>query len=194
MKVVMSVILGHLRPAVALVAVFTLLLGVLYPAAVETVVRHSFTLQIEDGIVRDRSGHVLATAFSGPAEDRPQYVWGRIYGADTLGCDAFDTTPRPARCQRAVAARVAALHAADPEAGPAIPADLLMLTSSNLQPDISLAAAQYQAHRVAVSRHIAQQQVDAVIDAATHNAIYNTTQGLYVNVLEVNLRLDGKLA
>ncbi len=194
MKVVMSLVVAQLRPALCLIAVFTLALGVLYPAAVATAVKHGFTLQIEEGVVRDRSGRVLATAFSGGGEDRPQYFWGRIYGVDTVGCDAFAATAEPGRCHDAVAARRVAVLAADPLAGTAIPPELLDITRSNLPPNISLSAALYQAHRVAMARHISQQQVEAVIAAATHNAIYNTTRGLYVNVLELNLRLDGKLA
>lgn len=192
MKGVLSLFGSHMRPALVLMAVFSLALGVLYPAVVGAVVKYGFNLQIEEGVIRAPSGRVLATSFSGPAESRPQYFWGQIYSADTAGCPAPGATG--AACQRAVTARVAALHAADPDASGTIPSDLVTIASSNLQPDISLAAAQYQSHRVALARHIPEQQVDALIRASTRNSTYNTTQGLYVNVLELNLRLDGALA
>lgn len=62
-----------------------------------------------------------------------------------------------------------------------------------LEPHIALSAALGQVSTVAAARRLGVEDVRRLVERSAHNAIYNTTQGLYVDVLEVNLRLDGKL-
>ncbi len=192
MKLLVSTVVSHLRPGIVLLAIFAIVLGGAYPAIVGAMIEHGLAMQIANTEIRDPSGHLLASALSGPAEERPQYFWGRIYGPGTRACaDAVGQEPN--RCKQIRAARFKALRAGDPGTT-SIPPELLIIASSNLTPEISVAAARYQAPRVARFRGLSLARVQAVIDASTRNSVYNTTKGLYVNVLELNLRLDGKLA
>lgn len=64
---------------------------------------------------------------------------------------------------------------------------------TRLDPTISLDAALAQVSRIAAQRHMSAFRLRELIDRSTRNSTYNTTRGLYVNLLELNLRLDGKL-
>jgi K+-transporting ATPase ATPase C chain len=93
----------------------------------------------------------------------------------------------------AVKARVAALRAADPSNTAAVPVDLVTASASGLDPHISLAAAQYQAGRVATARKLSPQAVQVLIDQATQRPIMRLLGEPVVNVLQLNLALDGHL-
>lgn len=93
-----------------------------------------------------------------------------------------------------VQARVEALLAADPSMeGTPIPVDLVTVSGSGLDPEISPAAADYQVHRIAEARGISEDEVREVIDACTTGRWLGIFGEPRVNVLKVNLMLDGIL-
>ena len=100
------------------------------------------------------------------------------------------TDPNPALLD-AVKARIAALRAADPGNTAPVPVDLVTASASGLDPDISLAAARYQAPRVARARHLPLARVQALIDAQARHRWLGLFGAPRVNVLELNLALDG---
>jgi K+-transporting ATPase ATPase C chain len=90
----------------------------------------------------------------------------------------------------AVRDRVAALRAADPSNTARVPVDLVTTSASGLDPDISLAAAYYQAARVARARGMTENQVNALIAAQAEQPLAGFLGEPRVNVLRLNLALD----
>jgi K+-transporting ATPase ATPase C chain len=90
----------------------------------------------------------------------------------------------------AVKARIAALRAADPGNSSPVPVDLVTASASGLDPDISLAAAQFQVPRVARVRAVPPARVQALIAAHTAGRLLGVLGEPRVNVLELNLALD----
>lgn len=182
----MPVIVQSLRPGLVLLTLLAAVTGGLYPWLVRALAENGLNAQLDQAAVRDRSGRIVATALSGPGDEALGHVWGRIRSAGTVNCDTNADTPA---CAAAVSARVKALKAADPSAGP-VPQELLRFDGDGLDPAIGVNAAHYQAPRIARIRHMTVAEVDALIDASARNAIYNTTRGITVNRLDINHRLD----
>lgn len=185
-----------LRPALVMLALFTLLTGVAYPAAVTGLARALFPAEAGGSLVRAR-GRVVGSALVGQPFDEPGYFWGRPsatgpspYNAEaSSGSNLGPTNPR---LRELVAGRVAALRAADTGQRAAVPVDLVTASGSGLDPHISPAAALFQAGRVARARGVPEATVRALV--ASH--VEGRTLGLLgeprVNVLALNRALDAR--
>ena len=194
----MNAITSSLRPAVVSTLLLTVLFGGVYPAVVTAIGKVAFPAQAEGSLIRDGQGKVIGSRLIGQNFDRPQYVWGRLsatsptpYNAGASGGSNFGVD-NPALLD-AVKGRIKALHDADPDNTRPIPVDLVTASGSGLDPEISPAAADYQAARVARARHIPVDAVNGAISASTKGRTFGVLGEPRVNVLELNLRLDGKL-
>ena len=181
-----------LKPAIVLLSFFVLLTGVLYPLAVWAVAQGIFPAQANGSLVM-RDGQAVGSLLIGQGFDDPRYFWGRPsavgYAADASG--GSNLGPSNPALQEAVAQRIAALQAADPGNTAPIPADLVTTSGSGLDPHISVASAYYQAGRVARARGLPEAQVDALIERLTLPRQLGFLGEPTVNVLELNLALDG---
>jgi K+-transporting ATPase ATPase C chain len=92
--------------------------------------------------------------------------------------------------EMAVRERVAALHAADPGNQLPVPVDLVTASASGLDPEISIAAAEYQVARVARARGLDEAKVRELVRAATRGRTFGVLGEPGVNVLQLNLALD----
>ncbi|MDV6333045.1 potassium-transporting ATPase subunit KdpC [Asticcacaulis sp. 201] len=189
---------SNLRPALVSTLLLTLLLGVGYPLVTTGILHLTFPSQAEGSLIRDETGRVIGSRLIGQNFEQPKYFWGRLsatsntpYNASASGGSNFGVN-NPALMD-AVKARVAALKAADPGNTAPIPVDLVTASASGLDPDITPAAALYQAHRVAVARGLSDDAVKAMIRKSSYNRTFNILGEPRVNVLELNLRLDGKM-
>ena len=192
MKTLTELLKVQLRPAVFMLGAFTIGFGIVYPSTVKVIVEYSFNLQLEDNIVRNPSGRIVVSGFSGTMELRPQYFWGKIYGPNLLECDGFESSQKMV-CKQAIGTRMNDLYSEDPDSKRDIPKDLVTIANSGLQPDISVDAVLYQVPRVAKARHLKKEAVLRLVETFTRNDRYNISKGLFINVLELNKSLDRQM-
>jgi len=183
-----------LRPAAVIFGALTLICGVLYPLAVSGVAATVFPSQAAGSLVQV-DGKTVGSSLIGQSFTSPQYFWGRPSGTGPMpnngtGSSGTNLGPTNAALIDAVKGRIDALKAADPGNTQPIPVDLVTASASGLDPDISPAAARYQAARVAAARKFNTNQVLALIDRHTQPQYLGFFGEPRVNVLALNLALD----
>jgi potassium-transporting ATPase KdpC subunit len=200
MKLVKSV---WMKALVALL-ILTVLCGVIYPLVVTGISQILFHDQANGSIIevngKKYGSALLAQQFTGN-----KYLWGRIMNVDTKTYTDSDgkvlmyaapsnLSPASKEYEKLVKERVDKIRAANPdEKDTSIPVDLVTCSASGLDPHISPAAADYQVQRIAKSRNISVQQVKDTISKYSSGKFLNLFGEDTVNVLEVNLALDGIL-
>lgn len=182
------------RPALVLFVMLTAVTGLIYPAVVTAIGQTLFAHEANGSLI-DRNGKPVGSSLIGQQFDAPSYFWGRLsattpnpYNAQSSGGSNLGPT-NPALADE-VKGRIAALHDADPSNTLPIPVDLVTSSGSGLDPDISPAAARYQAARVAKARGISGDQVAALIAQNTRGRQLGIFGEPRVNVLRLNLALD----
>jgi K+-transporting ATPase ATPase C chain len=183
-----------IRPAIMLLVVFTVLLGIVYPAAMTGISRVVFPSQASGSLVREGDRVVGSTLIGQPFDD-PGYFWGRPSATGPVPYNAAASTgsnqgPLHPALHEAVTARIATLHAADPGNTAPVPIDLVTASGSGLDPHISPAAAYYQAARVARARGASEQRVRALVEESIEGRTLRVLGEPRVNVLLLNLALD----
>jgi K+-transporting ATPase ATPase C chain len=184
-----------LRQTTVLLALLAVLTGLLYPLAITGIAVILFPRQAQGSLIV-ANGKVLGSALIGQPFEGSQYFWSRPSATQPFPYNAAasggsNLGPGNPALLRAVQAGVNALHAADPGNHSAIPVDLVTASASGLDPDISVAAARYQAGRVAAVRNLPVDQVYQLIDAHAEGPQFGFLGEPRVNVLELNLALDG---
>jgi potassium-transporting ATPase KdpC subunit len=186
--------LAALRPAVVLFLLLTVLTGVIYPLLVTGLAQLLFADRAAGSLVM-REGGAIGSRLIGQSFSAARYFWGRpsattpqpYNGAASGGSNAGPLNPA---LLDAIEARVAALRQADPGNDAPVPVDLVTASASGLDPEISVAAANYQAARVARTRGLAPERVRTLIAAHTRGRLLGVLGEPRVNVLELNLALD----
>ena len=186
--------LKELKASILILAVFTVLTGLAYPCAIAGLARLCFPRQAEGSLIVVQ-GRAVGSALIGQPFDDPKYFWGRP-SATTPPYNASSSAgsnlgPINPDLMKAVKARIEALRAADPENEGPIPVDLVTSSASGLDPHVSLAAAYYQAPRVAGARRLSESDVLRAIKRHTRGRLLGIWGEPVVNVLELNLDLDG---
>lgn len=183
-----------IRPALILFVLLTLMTGALYPLAVTGVARVAFPKQAAGSLIVE-DGKLVGSTLIGQNFSSPKYFWGRLSATGLFPYNASASSGsnlgplNPALIDN-VKARIDALHAADPDNRAPIPVDLVTASASGLDPQISPAAAAYQAARVAKARGLEKAKVDALIARYTAGRQFGLLGEPRVNVLELNLALD----
>jgi K+-transporting ATPase ATPase C chain len=186
---------SQIRPAIVALLLFTLVTGGIYPLAVTGIAQLIFPHQANGSLIV-RNGKTLGSDLIGQAFDDPIYFWGRLsvtsdYPYNAAASSGSNYGPLNPALFAAVQARIAALHAADPGNTQPIPVDLVTASGSGLDPDISIAAAMYQVPRVARARGMPESNVIALINRYTEGRQLGYLGEPRVNVLRLNLALDG---
>jgi potassium-transporting ATPase KdpC subunit len=189
-----SALLASLRSALVLFVLLTVLTGLVYPLVVTTLAQLVFPARAAGSLIT-RDGHAVGSELIGQSFSDPKHFWGRpsattpqpYNGTGSTGSNLGPTNPA---LLDAVKERVKALHAADPGNNAPIPIDLVTASGSGLDPEISVAAAEYQAGRVARARGLPEARVGALIAAHTEGRLLGVLGEPRVNVLELNLALD----
>ena len=183
-----------LRPAITLLILMTVITGIAYPLVVTGVAKLLFPAQAAGSLILQDGKPVGSRLIGQPFSD-PKDFWSRPSATSPqpyngLSSGGSNLGPLNPALTEAVKARIAALRAADPDNEAPIPVDLVTASGSGLDPDISLAAAYYQAGRVARLRHLSPQQVRALIAAHASRPLLGVIGEPNVNVLELNFALD----
>jgi K+-transporting ATPase ATPase C chain len=183
-----------LRPAFVLFVLLSLLTGIVYPFAVTGIARTAFAKQAAGSLV-ERDGKVVGSLLIGQSFSDPKYFWSRPSATSPMPNNATSSGgsnlgPSNPALVDAVKGRVAALRAADPGNAAPVPIDLVTASASGLDPQISVAAAQYQAARIAKVRALPLERVRALVGEHALGQLFGFLGEPRVNVLELNLALD----
>lgn len=190
----MKSILTQLRPALVLFAALTLICCALYPYAITGIGQLAFAHQAGGSLIT-RDGQPVGSVLIGQAFSTPKYFWGRPSATSPMPNNATSSggsnlgPTNPAQID-AVKVRVDALRTADPGNTAPIPVDLVTASASGLDPEISVAAAYYQAERIARERKMTADQVRNLIDQSKEQQYLGFFGEPRVNVLALNLALD----
>jgi K+-transporting ATPase ATPase C chain len=182
-----------IRPVVVLLAIFTLLLGVAYPAAVTGIAQVVFPAEANGSLVRVE-GRVVGSDLVAQPFSEERYFWPRpsaiTPGHAGLASGGSNLGPTSPELLASVRERVERLRAANPGEGP-VPIDLVTASASGLDPHVSPAAALYQAARVARARGLPPEQVRELVLASVESPVLGLVGAARVNVLRLNIALDG---
>jgi K+-transporting ATPase ATPase C chain len=184
----------HFRTAIIFLAVFTVITGVIYPLIVTGAAQAFFHKQANGSLITT-NGTVTGSALIGQSFSDPAYFWGRLSATPSFPYNAAASSgsnygPENPALQDEVQARIDALKAVDPDNTLPIPVDLVTSSGSGLDPDISIAAADYQINRVARYRNLTVEQVTALVKECTTGRLLGIFGEPRVNVLQLNLTLD----
>jgi K+-transporting ATPase ATPase C chain len=162
---------------------------------VVTGIAQAFFHHQANGSLITQNGQSVGSELIGQPFSDPRYFWGRLSATATYPDNAAASSgsnygPTNTALQDAVKARIDALRVVDPDNQQAIPVDLVTASASGLDPDISIAAANYQVSRVSRYRNLSEQQVAALVKKYTVGRQFGILGEPRVNVLQLNLALD----
>jgi len=183
----------NLRIALLMTLVTTVIFGVIYPLGVTGLAQLLFPAQANGSLIQI-NGQLVGSALLGQSFASPQYFHSRPSAAGA-GYDASQSGgtnlgPTNHQLLDRVKADVDKLHAENPSS--AIPVDLVTASGSGLDPEISIAAAQFQEVRVARARGMSKAEVSALVSKHTLGRQFGFLGEPRVRVLELTLELDAK--
>jgi K+-transporting ATPase, C subunit len=183
-------IVNAFRPAVVCLLLFTVLCGIVYTGAVTGIAQLIFpdkangsiiTVTLKDGTKKEIGSELIAQTFT-----KKEYLIGRPSGTSNL-------SPVSKEQKALVQKRIKWWHAFDPENQKQIPIDLITASGSGVDPNISPQAADYQVKRIAEARGMKEEDVRRIVQKYTKGRLFYFWGEPSVNVLKVNLALDGLL-
>jgi K+-transporting ATPase ATPase C chain len=181
----------NLRIAIVYTAVTALLLGIGYPLLITGLARVLFPAQA-NGSMLQRNGVALGSRLIGQPFTGPRYFHSRPSAAgagyDASASGGSNLAPTNTKLIDRIVGDVRSLASADQ--GAPVPIDLVTASGSGLDPDITPAAAEYQAAAVAKARGLRPDQVRAAVQRYTYGRQFGILGEPRVNVLELNLALD----
>lgn len=186
------------------ILVFMIICGLIYPVFITGASQLLFKDKANGSIIEvngKKYGSVLlAQEFTGD-----EYLWGRVMNLDTstftdengevlMYATPSNLSPASEEYEKLVSERIEKIKASNPDKkDDPIPVDLVTSSGSGLDPHISVAAAEYQVERISKARNISTDEVEQIIEKYTKGRALGVFEEETVNVLQVNLALDGKL-
>ena len=197
----------HLRPAIVMIVVMTVIAGIIYPLLITGIAQTVFPYQANGSLI-ERDGKVIGSALIGQNFTSDKYFHGRPSATtEPDPKDPTKTVPVPYAADnsagsnlgptsKALVDRVkddAAKLAADNPTTP-IPSDLVTASASGLDPDITPAGALFQVPRVAKARSLPEDKVRQLVEEHISGRLLGIIGEPHVNVLQLNLALDAMKA
>ncbi|MGC3990338.1 MAG: potassium-transporting ATPase subunit KdpC [Chthoniobacteraceae bacterium] len=172
--------------AILITLVMTVLTGFVYPLAITGASQLLFHAQANGSLVTDAKGQVTGSTLLAQPFSDPKYFWPRPSAASyaTVASGASNLGPTSAALVKAIAAN-------RQQFGNDAPVEMLTASASGLDPHISPLAARLQVPRVALARHLEETKVNALVDQAIEGRQLGFLGEERVNVLALNLALDG---
>jgi potassium-transporting ATPase KdpC subunit len=190
-----TLMLRHIRPALSMLLLMSLITGVFYPLLVTGIGQALFPSRANGSIIEE-NGRTVGSALIGQQFTTAGYFWSRLSATSPFPYNAAASTgsnygPLNPALLKATKARVELLRSADSSNTRVIPVDLVTGSGSGLDPHISIAAAHYQIPRVARERHVPEQSLYELVREHTDSKDLGILGEPGVNVVELNLALDG---
>ena len=185
----------QLMPAFRATLLLTIATGLLYPGAVTAVCQLLFPDQAKGSLIT-QNGRTVGSSLIGQKFSKPEYFWPRPSAAGTDGYDPTASSgsnlgPTNQKLADRVKTSVEQFRKANPDFSGPLPADLLTTSASGLDPHISPASAEAQVARVAKARGVDVTRIRTQIAAHTEGRTFGFLGEPRVNVLRLNLALDG---
>jgi K+-transporting ATPase ATPase C chain len=194
--------LSQIRPAIVLIVLMTVLTGLAYPLAMTGLAQVLFPHQAAGSLI-EKDGKVIGSELIGQNFTDAKYFHGRPSATtDTDPNDSTKTVPAPYNAgnsggsnagptSKSLIERVQGdVDTLKKENGGSIPVDLVTTSASGVDPNITLAAAEFQVQRVAKARNLPEERVRALVADATEDRFLGILGEKRVNVLKLNLALD----
>lgn len=183
---------ANFRPALTLLALLTVVTGIIYPLTVTGIAQVVFPHQANGSLIVI-DGKTYGSELIGQQFNDPKYFWGRpsAAGYNAAASSGSNYGPMHPLLEEVVQTRIDALRAADPDNPLPIPVDLVTASGSGLDPHISVASALYQVRRVAAARGWSEADVTSLVEKYTEGRQFGIFGEPRVNVLLLNLGLDG---
>jgi K+-transporting ATPase ATPase C chain len=184
----------ELKPAILFFIVFTIICGGIYPAVVTGIASVAFPRQAKGSFITDKTGREVGSSLIGQPFADQKYFWPRPsaatdFGYNPLGSGGSNSGPTNPDFLKTIGDRVKTLH--DAGITGSVPADLVEASASGLDPHISPEAANVQIVRVAKARGMNVDELTKVVADHTEGRQLGFLGDPRVNVLELNLALDG---
>jgi K+-transporting ATPase ATPase C chain len=190
----MNALRQSIRPALSVFVLLTVVTGVAYPLLTTVVAQAAFS-SAANGSIISVGGKPVGSSLIGQSFGGAKYFWSRPSATSPMANNGLSSggsnlgSNNPALLD-AVKGRIEALRAADPGNSRPVPVDLVTASGSGLDPQISLAAALYQAPRVARERKLGVDAVRALVESQAERPFLGVVGEPRVNVLTLNLALD----
>lgn len=186
-----------LRKASVFIGIMTVLLGLIYPASITIVAQTIFPWQANGSIIKV-NGKEIGSELIGQQFTDNKYFWSRPsstteFPYNAIGGAGSNKTPTGEELNNAIEERVSKIKETMVDNSKKVPVDLVTASGSGLDPHISLEAALYQVPRVAKERGLEEEKVVELVEKYTENSVGNLIGESRVNVLLLNLALDGSI-
>jgi len=198
--------LRQIRPAIVMIIAMTVITGLIYPLGLTGIAQLIFPDQANGSLLKKDDGTVIGSSLIGQNFTENKYFHGRpSTTTDTDPNDPTKTVPAPYNASNSGGANAGPtskslidrvtqdadkLKAENPSAP--IPVDLVTTSASGLDPDISPAAAHFQAPRVAKTRGISEARVHDLVNQSIEGRFVGILGEPKVNVLQLNMKLDAE--